>query len=154
MSRLQANLLLLTLIADLGLGLRRPGARHGTGGAAAVHRRALLIGALVVAPLAWRSGGGWREQRPLTRVDGGHIAALGGLMTLGAVLQQVGMSTPGHRAGFLTALYVPLVPVLGWLLLRQRARLARCGRRRPAAWPAPSCCRARTSCAWRWATCG
>lgn len=123
MSRFQANLL-LTLIALIwgsafvaqSRGMELVGPLQFTG-------VRFLIGALVVAPLAWKE---WqrlaRAGRPLTRRDAGHIAALGGLMTLGAVLQQVGIqSTTVTNAGFLTAIYVPLVPVLGGLLLRQRA---------------------------------
>ena len=134
MSRLQANLL-LTLIALIwgsafvaqARGMELVGPLQFTG-------VRFLIGALVVAPLAWRE---WRrlarEQRPLTRMDGGHIALLGGLMTLGAVLQQVGIQhTTVTNAGFLTALYVPLVPVLGGLLLRQRAH--------GSVWPAAAGC--------------
>jgi drug/metabolite transporter (DMT)-like permease len=41
------------------------------------------------------------------------------LLMLGAVLQQIGItSTTVTNAGFLTALYVPLVPLLAWLILR------------------------------------
>jgi len=41
------------------------------------------------------------------------------LMLLGAAMQQIGIvSTSVTNAGFLTALYVPLVPLLSWLLLR------------------------------------
>lgn len=79
-----------------------------------------LIGALVVAPLMRRE---WRQLRGQARVpqrrDAYQIAGLGGLLLLGAALQQIGMiNTPVTNAGFLTALYVPLVPLLGWLLWR------------------------------------
>ncbi|HNM65010.1 hypothetical protein [Accumulibacter sp.] len=41
-------------------------------------------------------------------------------MLLGAVMQQTGLiSTTVTNAGFLPALYVPLVPLPGWLVLRQ-----------------------------------
>src|SRR6478752_5029675 len=79
-----------------------------------------LIGSLVVAPLAWLE---WRslsrQGRGLVRGDGLKIAGLGLLMLLGAALQQIGIiHTSVTNAGFLTALYVPLVPLLSWLLLR------------------------------------
>ncbi|KQV92505.1 DMT family transporter [Pelomonas sp. Root1237] len=93
-----------------------------------------LIGALVVLPFAlleWRRLG--REGRPLVKLDGLHIAGLGLLMTLGAVMQQVGIQyTSVTNAGFLTAVYVPLVPVLAWLLLRQVAHWS--------VWPAAAGC--------------
>ena len=80
-----------------------------------------LIGSLVVAPLMlleWRRL--QREAKPLRRVDGLKIAGLGSLLVLGATMQQIGLiSTSATNAGFLTALYVPLVPMLGWLLWRQ-----------------------------------
>jgi drug/metabolite transporter (DMT)-like permease len=61
------------------------------------------------------------------------IAGLGGLLLMGAALQQIGiMSTSVTNAGFLTALYVPLVPVLGWLLLRHRPHWS--------VWPAAIAC--------------
>ena len=45
----------------------------------------------------------------------------GALLALGAVFQQIGMLyTTVTNAGFLTALYVPLVPLLSWGLLRLR----------------------------------
>lgn len=66
-------------------------------------------------------------------MDGWHIAGLGGLMTLGAVMQQVGIQyTSVTNAGFLTAIYVPLVPVLAWLLLGQVAHAS--------VWPAAAGC--------------
>lgn len=76
-----------------------------------------LLGAAVVAPLALRE---WRYLRARrlqhTREDAVHVAGLGLLLTLGAGFQQLGvMGTSVTNAGFLTALYVPLVPLLGWL---------------------------------------
>ncbi|PTT76411.1 EamA/RhaT family transporter [Pelomonas sp. HMWF004] len=93
-----------------------------------------LIGAAVVAPLALREWRGLaRQGRQPGRGDLGHIAALGVLMLAGAAMQQVGIvSTSVTNAGFLTALYVPLVPVLGWLLLAQRPHWS--------AWPAALGC--------------
>jgi drug/metabolite transporter (DMT)-like permease len=80
-----------------------------------------LIGAVVVAPLMWLE---WRSlnrlAKPLRRRDGSKIAVLGTLLLLGAAMQQIGIgSTSVTNAGFLTALYVPLVPVLSWFVLRQ-----------------------------------
>ena len=78
------------------------------------------LGAIVVAPFAWRE---WRmlaarNRQPRAR-DLLHIAGLGTLLFLGAAMQQVGMQTTTvTNAGFLTALYIPLVPVLGWLASR------------------------------------
>ena len=79
------------------------------------------LGALVVAPFAWRE---WRllrtrHRQPRPR-DLAHIAGLGALLFLGAAMQQAGMRTTSvTNTGLLSALYIPLVPVLGWLALRQ-----------------------------------
>ena len=121
MSRTQANLLLL--IVALIWGSAFVAQSHGMAnlGPMTFTGVRFLIGALVVAPLMWIE---WRHlqrlAKPLQPRDGFKIAGLGGLLLLGAALQQVGiMSTSVTNAGFLTALYVPLVPVLGWLLWRQ-----------------------------------
>lgn len=80
-----------------------------------------VLGALVVLPLAWR------EQRQLRaaghrigRTESAWVGLLGVLLCTGVVLQQIGLvTTTVTNAGFLTALYVPLVPVLAWALHRQ-----------------------------------
>ncbi len=134
MSRIQANLL-LTVVA-LIWGSAFVAQSHGMAdvGPLLFTGVRFLIGALVVLPLAlleWRRLG--RANRPLRRLDGAHIVGLGLLMTLGAVMQQVGIQfTSVTNAGFLTAIYVPLVPVLAWLLLRQVAHWS--------AWPAAAGC--------------
>jgi drug/metabolite transporter (DMT)-like permease len=79
-----------------------------------------LLGALVVMPLAWRESRQLRaaghQRRP---ADLAWVALLGGLLCIGVVLQQIGLlSTSVTNAGFLTALYVPLVPLLAWVLHR------------------------------------
>lgn len=155
MSRAQANLLLTLIALIWGSAFVAQNRAMADIGPMLFTGVRFLVGALVVLPLAvleWRRLG--RERRPLVRLDGLHIASLGLLMMLGAVMQQIGIQTTSvTNAGFLTAIYVPLVPVLGWLLLRQ-VRTGPSGRRRRAAWWAPSCCRARMNCASALATCG
>jgi drug/metabolite transporter (DMT)-like permease len=80
-----------------------------------------LLGAAVVAPLAWRE---WLRLRAAGQAPGPrewrHVALLGGLLTAGVVMQQIGLTaTTVTNAGFLTALYVPLVPLIAWLLHRE-----------------------------------
>jgi drug/metabolite transporter (DMT)-like permease len=120
-SRLQANLLLTVVALIWGSAFVAQNRGMADVGPLLFTGVRFLIGAAVVLPLAWLEWRGLgRAQRPLTRRDGGHIAVLGLLMTLGAVMQQVGIQTTSvTNAGFLTAIYVPLVPVLAWLLLRQ-----------------------------------
>ena len=123
MTRLQANLLLTFVALIWGSAFVAQNRGMADVGPLLFTGVRFLIGALVVLPLAvreWRSLG--RAGRPLTRPDGAHIVGLGLLMTLGAVMQQIGIQfTSVTNAGFLTAIYVPLVPVLAWLLLRQVA---------------------------------
>jgi drug/metabolite transporter (DMT)-like permease len=84
------------------------------------------MGSLVILPLAWR------EYRTLgkrgIRLSGKDFLwwlGLGIILCLGVNLQQIGLiTTTVSNAGFLTALYVPLVPVLGWLIYRERIHAA------------------------------
>lgn len=118
MSRIQANLL-LTLVAMIWASafVAQSRAMEVMGPMMFTGIR-FLIGALVVLPLILRERRAAGARR-LTVADGGKIAGLGLLLTLGAALQQIGIQhTTVTNAGFLTALYVPLVPLLGWLLLR------------------------------------
>ena len=121
LSRPQANLVLLFIALIWGsafvaqhLGMKEIGPFAFTG-------LRFLLGALVVLPLALR------EYRRLaargqafSRAEWLGCVGLGGLLFFGAAFQQLGIvSTTVTNAGFFTALYVPLVPLLGWLLFRQ-----------------------------------
>ena len=81
-----------------------------------------LLGVCIVAPLAWRD---WR-QIALRDVQPGRrevygVVGLGLLLALGAAFQQIGLlDTTVTNAGFLTALYVPLVPLLSWIVMKAR----------------------------------
>jgi drug/metabolite transporter (DMT)-like permease len=85
-----------------------------------------LLGALVILPLALREYTRLAERsiKP-DRVDLLAASGLGILLTLGVVMQQIGIvSTSVSNAGFLTALYVPLVPLLGWVVHKQAPHLS------------------------------
>ncbi len=78
------------------------------------------LGALALLPLIARNrAGGWRPALPLRRVLlGGGV--VGAVLFGGASLQQVGLVyTTAGNAGFITGLYVVIVPLLG-LLWHQR----------------------------------
>ena len=122
-SRLQANAVLL--LAAMIWGSAFVGQVWGMASVGPLSFTALrfALGALVVAPLAWWE---WRALRAAGTTPGRRhlawIALLGSLLCAGVLMQQIGlMSTSVTHAGFLTALYVPLVPLLAWLLQRQSA---------------------------------
>ncbi|CAN5169027.1 DMT family transporter [soil metagenome] len=120
MTRVQANLLLILIALIWGSAFVAQSQGMADVGPMLFTGVRFLIGAAVVAPLAWLE---WRrlgqQNKPPTKRDGKKILGLGVLMLLGAAMQQIGIvSTTVTNAGFLTALYVPLVPVLGWLMFR------------------------------------
>lgn len=121
MTRLQANALLLLAAVIWGsafvgqvLGMDSVGPLTFTG-------VRFLLGALVVLPLAWRECRALQAQgHGLGGPELRWIGLLGALLCTGVVMQQIGlMGTTVTNAGFLTALYVPLVPLLAWLFQRQ-----------------------------------
>jgi drug/metabolite transporter (DMT)-like permease len=122
LSRSQANLLLLAVALVWGSAFVAQAQGMAGVGPFTFTAIRFLIGVCIIAPLAWRD---LRliARRPvqLDRRDALGILALGLLLTLGAVLQQIGInSTTVTNAGFLTALYVPLVPLISWLIMRVR----------------------------------
>ncbi len=83
-----------------------------------------LLGGLVLAPFLLRRRSGQHDVPPwrVGRVTWIGLAAAGLVLTLAANLQQVGLvTTTAGKAGFLTGLYVVLVPLVG-LLRGQRLR--------------------------------
>lgn len=126
MSRTTANLLMLlaaliwgTTFVAQQLGMQNIGPLAYTG-------IRFLIGALVILPLALRELA--RARARGNAPDRRDLAAWGGLGVLlfaGAVFQQIGIiTTTVTNASFLTALYVPLVPILAWIVHRQRPHLS------------------------------
>jgi len=121
MSRASANclLILVALIWGSAFVAQSEGMAHV--GPMAFTAARFLIGTLIVLPLMaleWRRLK--KESTPLGTQDGFKIFGLGCLLLLGAALQQTGIAgTTVTNAGFLTALYVPLVPVFSWFFLRK-----------------------------------
>jgi drug/metabolite transporter (DMT)-like permease len=122
MSRIQANLL-LTLAAMIW-GSAFVVQQIGTGdlGTISFTGARFLLGACVVLPFALRQYRKvTREDRPFERRDWVGLFATGLVLCTAAVLQQHGiLRTTVANAGFLTALYVPLVPIIGLAALRRR----------------------------------
>lgn len=78
------------------------------------------IAALLMVPLALRSPAGQARARALR---GGAVAGV--LLFTGYVLQTFGLErTTPSKAGFLTGLYIPLVPVFGAMLYRRAPELS------------------------------
>ncbi|MEE4135001.1 MAG: DMT family transporter [Desulforhopalus sp.] len=135
MTRLQANTLLL--LAAMIWGSSFVVQQIGTGelGTLTFTGARFLVGALVVLPFAVRQ---YRRMvqdndRRLDRRDLFGLLAVGMVLFTAAALQQHGIQrTTVTNSGFLTALYVPLVPVLGLLVLRRKVHFS--------IWPASLCC--------------
>ncbi|CAG35400.1 DMT family transporter [Desulfotalea psychrophila] len=134
MSRLQANLLLS--LAALIWGSSFVVQQIGTGNldAASFTGARFLLGSLVVLPFALRQFlHVQREVRAFTLRDGLGIALTGSVLCVAAALQQYGiLRTTVTNSGFLTALYVPMVPILALLVFRKKPHWS--------AWPASICC--------------
>ncbi len=75
------------------------------------------LGALVLLPFAWKNAAGHRFAETGRTSRGGHLASgmlAGVLLFGGASLQQMGLVyTTAGNAGFITGLYVVLVPIIG-----------------------------------------
>jgi drug/metabolite transporter (DMT)-like permease len=113
--RLKANLLLLLVAAIWGLAFvaQRLGMDHL--GPFGFNAARFLLGALSLLPLTllFRARAGQGELRPLLR---GGVAA-GTLLFCGASLQQAGLLyTTAGNAGFITGLYIVLVPLAARLM--------------------------------------
>lgn len=66
----------------------------------------------------------WRHLRELTLFELKAGAFIGVAIMLGYGLQTVGLQTiPSSQSAFITALYVPFVPLLQWLVLGRRPGL-------------------------------
>lgn len=138
MTRTQANLLLT--LAALIWGSAFVVQQIGTGnlGTISFTGARFLLGALVVLPFAVRQFRRVeRGERPFQRRDWFGLIATGLVLCTAAVLQQHGiLRTSVANAGFLTAVYVPLVPIIGLLFLRRRVHWS--------VWPASCGCLAGT----------
>lgn len=122
MTRLQANacLLLAALIWGTTFVPQQLGMNHV--GPLTFTSARFLLGALLVLPLAWYERRQLRKKAIVVpHVAWFYWAILGALLFVGAALQQVGLQyTTVSNAGFLTALYIPLVPLLMWVVERKR----------------------------------
>jgi drug/metabolite transporter (DMT)-like permease len=111
----EALLLLAALIWGFAFVAQRIGMDHV--GPFTYNGVRFLLGALSLTPLLWLG----RRSRPLIRPGGERLTWVGSLLAglilfAGASLQQVGIvHTTAGKAGFITGLYVVVVPLLGLL---------------------------------------
>ncbi|KQT45087.1 MFS transporter [Aureimonas sp. Leaf454] len=117
MSRLSANLLLLLAGAVWGMGFVAQSSAMSDLGPWSYTAGRFLLAALTLLPFAiWE---GRRAPRRLSGSELGGFAAIGVMLFLGSMLQQVGiLHTTVTNSGFLTGLYVVLTPIFGFLVLR------------------------------------
>lgn len=111
--RAESLLFLTAAIWGLAFVAQRAGMEHL--GPLVFNGLRFALGCLVVFPV-WmvRRRRRIRTAKPLSRDFLVAGAALGGILFLGATLQQVGLVyTTAGKAGFITGLYVVLVPLLG-----------------------------------------
>lgn len=81
-----------------------------------------LLGGVAVLPFARLEGRKWSDRR-LTPGMFGLFCLLGVLLSVASFFQQLGVSqTTVTHAGFLTSLYVPMVPLIVFIFLRQKVR--------------------------------
>ncbi|SER59734.1 DMT family transporter [Rhizobium sp. NFR03] len=119
MTRIQANLVLLLAGAIWGAGFVAQSTAMETIGPIWFTSLRFVIALIVLAPFALRESR--RAALPLGRRDMRGFVAIGGAVFLAAIAQQVGiMTTTVANSGFLTGLYVVLVPILTVLFLRRR----------------------------------
>jgi drug/metabolite transporter (DMT)-like permease len=134
MSRLQANGLLL--LAAVIWGSTFVVQQVGTGGLKTMSFTGIrmMVGACFVLPFAWRQYRRLaREGRTIEGSGWGGVVCTGVVLFTAAALQQYGIfHTTVTNAGFLTALYVPLVPIISLLVLRRKIHWS--------AWPASILC--------------
>lgn len=122
MSRIQANLVLA--LAAMIWGSSFVVQQVGTGGMGTISFTGarFLVGAFVVMPLGLRQlRRVQHDNGPLAILDWLGIGLTGTVLLTAAALQRHGiLRTSVSNSGFLTALYVPMVPVIGLILLKRK----------------------------------
>lgn len=123
MTRMRADLLLLLTAIIWGTAFIAQKRANASIGPVIFVGARFLVSWIVVAPLTfheYRSN----DRSPLKKRDIGLAGLIGLLLFVGAALQQIGLiSTTATNAGFLTALYVVLVPFVVWALNGARPRM-------------------------------
>lgn len=137
MTRVQANMLLLLAGVIWGMGFVAQSTAMASIGPFLFIGIRSAIAALTVLP--WAVAEGRRAKTSLSRSNYLFFMFIGLSLFTGLVLQQIGLITTSvTNAGFLTGLYVVMVPVLGVVLFRTWPHPSS-GRVRRHVWQAYSC---------------
>ncbi|WP_085904954.1 DMT family transporter [Kiloniella majae] len=127
MSRIQANLILLVAAAIWGSTFVVQHVSMDVIGPMSFTSTRFFLGFLVVLPLAlreWKKKKAEKKEKPFLVVTGKDLALMcfiGVILFTATIIQQYGIiHTSVTNAGFLTALYVPMVPLLGLIIFRKR----------------------------------
>ncbi len=126
MSRLQANLVLVVVAMVWGSGFVVQQVGTGELGTISFTGIRFLLGAVVIFPLAFRQYcQGVKDGGEITFFHWLFMFLVGGVLFTAAALQQYGIfHTTVTNSGFLTGLYVPLVPLLTLILFRSRVHIS------------------------------
>jgi drug/metabolite transporter (DMT)-like permease len=119
MTRPTATLLLLLTALIWGLAFTAQKSGMATMGPLTFAAVRYLLGGAIILPLALREYR--RRDTPLTRQHWTLILGLSAAFFIGSWLQQLGLTmTTVTNSGFLTALYVLFVPIIGFIAMRTR----------------------------------
>jgi drug/metabolite transporter (DMT)-like permease len=120
MTRLRADLLLLTAALIWGTAFIAQKVGNGVIGPYMFIAGRFVLSALLLAPFAVKEAKGAAEMRPR---DLALALGIGVTLFAGATAQQVGLKmTTVTNAGFITSLYIALVPFVAWAIIRTSVR--------------------------------
>ena len=121
MTRLRADALLLFTAMIWGTAFIAQKIGNESMGPMAFVAARFLLSAAMLLPFALYEKK--RQTEPLTRRDYAIVIAVGLLLFAGGSLQQIAMMTASAtHGGFLTALYIVIVPFASWIMTRERVR--------------------------------
>jgi len=123
MNRLRADALLLFTAIIWGTAFVAQKAGNESMGPIAFVGVRFLLSTIALAPLAYVESKRHGAAMPVSRSDYGLLGIIGLLLAIGGILQQTAMITASATtAGFLTSLYVVIVPFATWILTRHVVR--------------------------------
>jgi len=121
MTRLRADILLIFTAMIWGTAFIAQKVGNETMGPMAFVAVRFLLSAVMLLPFALYEKK--KQTGPLARRDFWIVIAIGVLLFIGGSLQQIAMMTASAtHGGFLTALYIVIVPFASWILTRERVR--------------------------------